>query len=96
MAEVIEKGKAAGLSAKITELSLYGCYVEMPDPFAQGTQITVKIYSNSKYFEAQAIVAYSQERQGYGLCFQNVNPHYLTVLRQWIIESAQARFGRKL
>jgi hypothetical protein len=39
---------------------------------------------------------YTVEKQGFGACFQNVNPHYLTVLRQWLIEAAQAKFGRKV
>ena len=31
--ELIQKEAKSGISAKITELSLYGCYVQMPDPF---------------------------------------------------------------
>jgi hypothetical protein len=30
-----------------------------------------------------------------GIGFQNVNPHYLIVLRQWLIEAAQYKFGKK-
>ncbi|HTQ59486.1 MAG TPA: PilZ domain-containing protein [Candidatus Solibacter sp.] len=93
--ELIRIGEKAGISAKVTELSLYGCYVEMPDPFQKGTQIMLKIYSNGKFLETQGIVVYSHETQGIGVNFQNVNPHYLTVLKQWLIEAAHLKFGKK-
>jgi len=35
-AEVIEKGAQTGIAARVTELSLYGCYVEMSNPLTKG------------------------------------------------------------
>lgn len=93
-AEIIEKGTQVGLSAQVTELSLYGCYVETIDPLAEGTELTIKLYANGKFFEAQAVIVYSQPKLGFGLSFQKVNPHFLTVLRQWLIEAAQTKFGK--
>ncbi|MGB8473585.1 MAG: PilZ domain-containing protein [Candidatus Acidiferrum sp.] len=93
--ELILKGSQNGISAKVTELSLYGCYVQMPDPFEKGTQIVLKVYSNGKYFEAQGLVVYTHPTQGIGVNFQNVNPHYLMVLKQWLIEAAHMKFGKK-
>ena len=54
--EVIQKGAQAGITGRVTELSLYGCFVEMPDPFPKGAELTLKIYANGKYFESLAIV----------------------------------------
>ncbi|MGH9742476.1 MAG: PilZ domain-containing protein [Candidatus Acidiferrum sp.] len=93
--ELILKGDKAGVSAKITELSLYGCFVQMPDPFEKGTPIFLKVYANGKFFETHALVAYANPAQGIGINFQNVNPHYLMVLKQWLIEAAHLRFGKK-
>lgn len=93
-AEIIEKGTQVGLSARVTELSLYGCYVETIDPLAEGAEIMLKLYANGKFFEARAVIVYSQAKRGFGVCFQNVNPHFLVVLRQWLIEAAQAKFGK--
>jgi hypothetical protein len=93
--ELIQKDAKAGISAKITELSLYGCYVELPDPFPKDTQIFLKVYANGKFFESLGVVVYAHPAQGNGVRFQNVNPHYLTVLKQWLIEAAHSRFGRK-
>jgi hypothetical protein len=94
-AEILEKGASAGISARVTELSLYGCYVEMPDPRPKGTQILLKAHSEGRYFESHGAVLYSQPNLGMGVGFQNVNPHYLTVLRQWLMEAARAKFGKK-
>jgi hypothetical protein len=30
-----------------------------------------------------------------GVGFLNVNPHYLTVLKMWLIGAAHAKFGKK-
>jgi len=92
---VLEKGAPTGTSARVTELSLFGCYVEMANPLPKGVQATLKVYAENKYFESQGTVLYSQPTQGMGIGFQNVNPHYLTVLRQWLIEAAQAKFGKR-
>ncbi len=95
-AEVLQKGASSGaITARVTELSLYGCYVEMANPPAKGAQAMLKIFTEGRYFEAQGNVLYSQPEQGMGVGFQNVNPHYLTVLKQWLIEAAVARFGKK-
>jgi PilZ domain len=93
--EVFEKGAQAGVNAKVTELSLYGCYVEMPDPRPKGTQLLLKVYAEGKFLESHGSVLYSQPGQGMGVGFQNVNPHYLMVLKHWLIEAAHAKFGKK-
>ena len=67
----------------------------MTDPFEKGTQITLKVYSNGKYFEAQGLVVYTHETQGIGVSFQNVKPHYLMDLKQWLIETAHLKFGKR-
>jgi hypothetical protein len=94
-AEILEKGAPASSPARVTELSLYGCYVEISNPLEKGMQALLKIYAEGRYFESQGSVLYVQPGQGMGVGFQNVNPHYLTVLKQWLIEAAAAKFGKK-
>ncbi|HEY6388321.1 MAG TPA: PilZ domain-containing protein [Candidatus Acidoferrum sp.] len=95
MVEVLEKGAQAGVAARVTELSLYGCYVEMSDPRPKGTQVLLKVYQEGRFLETQGSVLYSHPNQGMGVGFQNVNPHYLTVLKHWLIEAAHAKFRKK-
>lgn len=93
--EVLQKGAPAGISGRVTELSLYGCFIEMPDPFAKGSELMLKVYANGKYFESEGISVYANTGKGTGIRFQNVRPHYLSVLKQWLIEAALAKFGKK-
>lgn len=93
--EIIEKPGQPGINARVTELSLYGCYVEMPHPLEKGAPLMLKIYSEGRYFESNGIVLYSQPNSGIGVGFQNVNPHYLTTLKRWLLEAAHAKFGQK-
>jgi hypothetical protein len=94
-AEILEKGASASSPARVTELSLYGCYVETSNSLEKGMQLLLKVYSEGKYFESQGTVLYSQPNQGMGVGFQNVNPHYLTVLKKWLIGAAHTKFGKK-
>jgi len=91
----MQKGAQSGISARVTELSLYGCFVEMPDPFPKGTELLLKAYASGKYFETEGVAVYANLGHGTGVRFQNVRPHYVSVLKQWLIEAALAKFGKK-
>lgn len=93
--EILQKGATASTSARVTELSLYGCFVETAAPLEKGVQLLLKVYSDGKYFESHGSVLYAQPGQGMGVGFLNVNPHYLTVLKMWLIGAAHAKFGKK-
>jgi hypothetical protein len=93
--EILQKGATASTSARVTELSLYGCFMETAAPLEKGVQLLLKVYSDGKYFESHGSVLYAQPGQGMGVGFLNVNPHYLTVLKMWLIGAAHAKFGKK-
>jgi hypothetical protein len=61
----------------------------------KGSQAIFKVYSEGRYFESTGVVVYSQPSHGMGVSFQNVNPHYLPVLKLWLVEAARAKFGKK-
>jgi hypothetical protein len=69
--------------------------VETASTLEKGAHALLKIYSEGKYFESQGTVLYAQPGQGMGVGFQNVNPHYLTVLKMWLIEAARSKFGKQ-
>jgi hypothetical protein len=94
-AEIIEKPGEPGLAARVIELSLHGCYVELANPLEKGKEAMFKVFAGGKYFESQGTVIYTQPKQGFGVRFQNIGPHYLPVLKRWLLEAAHARFGRK-
>ena len=68
----------------VTELSLYGCYLEACEPLARGTRVTVKIFASGEFFEAIATVMYSQPGKGMGIGFREVKPAFLAVMQKWL------------
>jgi PilZ domain len=94
-AEVIDAASQAGTTTQLSELSLYGCYVDMPNPLPVDAQIKIKIYSEGKFFEASGVVIYSLPNTGVGITFREVRPQFLTVLKQWLLAAAVAKYGRK-
>ncbi|GAC1669212.1 MAG: hypothetical protein NVS9B4_25260 [Candidatus Acidiferrum sp.] len=83
-AEIIDDKENARTSSQITDLSLSGCYVEMPDPFPDGTTVVIEIYSQDEFLEAHATVAYRKPKQGMGLTFNEMPPHFAGVLSKWV------------
>jgi hypothetical protein len=94
-AEVIEQGSKAGIPARVSELSLNGCYLDMANPLPQDAVITIKIYADSKFFEAAGTVVYSKSNLGIGVSFRGIRPQFLTVLKQWLLAAAVAKYGSK-
>jgi hypothetical protein len=94
-AEVVEQSSQASISTRVTELSLNGCYLDMPNPLPKDTQIKIKIYSESKFFESTGTIVYSQANLGVGVTFRETRPQFLTVLKQWLLAAAVAKYGAK-
>jgi hypothetical protein len=83
-AELIEKESDVRITTRLSELGLYGCYLDMMNPFPKGTSVLIKISEGEAKFEAQATVVYSQANMGMGVAFQNVEERYLAVLQKWM------------
>lgn len=94
-AEVIDTSSQASTTTKVSELSLYGCYADMPNPLPTDAQIKIKIYSEGKFFEATGVVIYSRPNIGVGITFREVRPQFLTVLKQWLLAAAVAKYGKR-
>jgi hypothetical protein len=91
MAEIVDEKENARSSSQISDLSLHGCYVEMLNPFPQGTNVLIEIYTETEFLEAHATVAYLEPKQGMGLIFSELPPQSAGVLNKWL---GQAK-GRK-
>ena len=80
----------ASIGGNVTELSLYGCYLDSGAPLAPRTRVMVKIFAaDGEYFEAEATVIYSNPSLGMGLVFRQVRPDFLAVLRNWLLRAMQ-------
>jgi hypothetical protein len=83
-AEVSLEGSSESLRARVTELSLRGCFLEISGRFAEQQRLQVKIFNTKDFFEASAEVIYVR-KSGVGVLFGDINPHFHQVLRKWVL-----------
>lgn len=91
-AEVLDTSSGASIGARVSELSLYGCYIDMTNPLPEGTSIRVKIDSGGRHLDASGKVVYSVPHLGIGVSFHEVSVHSLIVLKEWLLLAAQAKY----
>lgn len=78
------------MAARISELSLGGCYVDMVDPFSVGATVRIYITHGTSVFRAAGFVVYSNPNAGMGVAFRRLDPDSRAVLEQWLRVSAEA------
>ena len=91
MAEITDEEENARTSSQVSDLSLKGCYVELMNPFPHGTNVLIDIYTETESLEVRATVARFEPKQGMGLTFDEISPHFASLLSKWM---RQAK-GRK-
>jgi len=80
-------------TARVKELSMNGCYVDMESPYPMGASLAIKLFTETEFFEAQASVIYSRPDHGMGLMFRETKPYYLMVLRKWLLAAMMGKKG---
>jgi hypothetical protein len=83
-AEVLAESAGTRLSARISDISATGCYVDTINPLVDGTAVRLKILTETHTFEAPATVVYSVAHLGMGLRFGEVQPNALDILQNWL------------
>jgi hypothetical protein len=80
--------------ARVTELSLQGCFLETSVSFEMQRPVVVKIYDSGEYFETKASVLYVKPL-GMGLVFLDIRPHFRAVLQKWILTALDKQPGAR-
>jgi hypothetical protein len=81
---------ASFVPARVTELSLRGCFLETSASFEMRFPVLIKLYNSGEYFEAEATVLYIKP-SGMGLLFHKIRPHFRTVLQKWILTALDSQ-----
>ena len=76
--------------ARVTELSLRGCFLETSASFEIQRPVLVTINYGKEYFEAEASVLYVRP-SGIGLVFGEVNPEFRAVLQKWVLSTMDSQ-----
>jgi hypothetical protein len=88
-AELLEEKSDVRVASRVSELSLYGCYLDMMNPFPVDTTILLKIWKEeNSVFHAKAKIIYAQPNIGAGVKFEDVDPKSLALLEQWLVQAA--------
>jgi hypothetical protein len=85
-----EESPSKSVIAKVTDLSLNGCFIQTLFPSPLNSLIVVKIFQEGVYFEGKARVVHIQET-GMGVSFREVKPHCQSVLQKWILSAMRSR-----
>ena len=83
-AELCEDSSQVRVVTRVNELSQYGCYLDMMNPFPPGTMVTLRIVAGEKTFETRGKIIYTQPNIGAGVAFLDVDPKYQPILRHWL------------
>ncbi|HYA97495.1 MAG TPA: PilZ domain-containing protein [Methylomirabilota bacterium] len=82
--EIVDLRSRIQISARTSEISLGGCYVETMNPLLAGTAIYIRLLTAKGTFETNARIAYVQPGIGMGVAFLDTPPEQRRVLESWI------------
>lgn len=83
-AEVTEIASETTLSAKTSDLSAGGCFLDTPNPSPEGTEIVVRISHADATFTARGKVVFLFPDMGMGVMFTNVPDSQQAILQKWL------------
>jgi PilZ domain len=85
-AEITEIASKTKLSAKTSDLSVGGCFLDMLDPSPEGTEIEVRISHTGATFTVLGRVVFLFPNMGMGVMFTNVDASQQAILQKWLAE----------
>lgn len=84
--EVVDIATATRITARVSDISLTGCYLDVINVFGPGTKIQINIRHGNLQFEATGAVVYSLPGMGMGITFTPVPQEMASVLKRWIAQ----------
>jgi len=80
------------LSARTSDVSKTGCYIDTLAPLAKGTRVYVQLRQGRERFETIGTVVYVNPGLGMGIQFHEpVLPDQLEILTRWLENAARLR-----
>jgi PilZ domain len=83
-AEVTLENSTEKIPARVLELSLQGCFLEVSSLRGETQRLNIKIWHSDEIFEASAKILYVRAT-GVGLIFLDVKPNSRRLLQAWIL-----------
>src|SRR5438270_5047696 len=67
----------------LSNLSLFGCYVETPAPLSRGVRVELAVSHSGQKFMVLGKVAHAQP-SGMGIVFMSMQPNDQVILEKWM------------
>jgi hypothetical protein len=80
----------ARISARTSDLSLHGCYIDTLNPFPEGTRVRLRLTKSDRRLELRARVTCCHMGSGMGLVFEQPTSEQTATLVSWL-ESTPSR-----
>lgn len=82
----VDPSSDIGITARTSDISLGGCYIDSANPLPPNTAITIELVHKGESFHALGEIVYSQPNMGMGIRFMQINSGNREVLARWIEE----------
>jgi hypothetical protein len=89
LAEVTDLLSSAKFTARTSDVSLTGCYIDMLSPLPRGTQVQVRLKNGHEVFESAATVMYVSPGLGIGVALAELSAAQQTLLDRWLASAAR-------
>jgi hypothetical protein len=84
--EAEELTNGISLSARTSDISVHGCYLDTINPFSTGTRIRVHLTKGNETVHSLAVVTYTHQGMGMGIAFREISPEAREIIQGWIAE----------
>jgi hypothetical protein len=88
IAEIAYRESGGRLGCRVAKLSFHGCYVNTPNTLPIGSEVSIKIFTESECFAATAKVIYQLPDSGMGFAFEEVSLKNGELLRKWLYKAS--------
>jgi len=86
-AHVLELPRGAKLSARTSDISRTGCYLDTLNPSPVGTKLRIRLTHHDELFELVGTVVYTSASLGMGVAFTEFAPKEMLKLERWLANS---------
>jgi hypothetical protein len=86
-AQITELQAQIEMTARTSELSRHGCYMDMLNPLPLGTAVKIQITYQEQTIDAGGRVIYSQPNMGMGVSFDKMQADHEVLLDKWVAEA---------
>jgi hypothetical protein len=83
-AEIVDLASASAMNARTSEICRHGCYLDMMNPFHEGTPLRIRITHQGRAVDASARVVHSQPNVGMGISFDQIEPDHDCIIEEWL------------